>query len=170
MSQSHYSKTRAGSQAEDFLHLSSLWSHSPPQTRKQALSFQKETFCFEIASLIKHEFHANGMQPELSNSFPPPLFCIFSLQIFRQLNPPPRTLNASAFFTNLFSSLSFQYSFELVSLHTLRSWIQFIDMIKPRHYSLLSDDTMLSSTQKNITVLPHVKSRGASTSCNFCQL
>lgn len=43
-------------------------------------------------------------------------------------------------------------------------------MIKPRHYSLLSDETVLSSTQKNITVLLHVKNRGASTSCNFCQL
>lgn len=31
----------------------------PSQTRNQALSFQKRILCFEMASLIKHDFHAS---------------------------------------------------------------------------------------------------------------
>lgn len=120
VSQCDYNRTRARSQAEDFLYFSSLWSSPPSQRRNQALSFQKRILCFEMASLIKHEFHASSILPEFSNSFLPRLssflYCIFSLQIFRQLKPSPSILNASHFLTSLFSSLSFLYSFEFLFL------------------------------------------------------
>lgn len=92
----------------------------PSQTRNQALSFQKRILCFEMASLIKHDFHASGTLPEFSNSFSPCsssfLHCIFSLQIFRQLKSSPSILNASHFLTSLFISLSFLHSFESLVL------------------------------------------------------